>query len=154
MGNLDQYGMENYSEAGMDFEPLPAGWYCARIKEATVKATSSGTGVLLSCQFEIEDSSYKGRIVFHNFNLSNPNEKAVQIGLGTLRKCSRCAIGREASDTSELLDSHLMIKLSTEVNPGYADKNVVKDFKELEKKEKPKKTVSAEDDEDDSDVPF
>ena len=66
----------------MSYEPIPAGFYIAKIIESDLKITSSGTGQYIKNVWEIlegDDAQYNGRKIYQNLNIINDNETAVKI---------------------------------------------------------------------------
>ncbi len=61
-------------------DPFPLGWYVAVLLKLDVGPTSDGQGTKANGEFEIFDGPYKGRKVYHNFNMQNQSEKAQEIG--------------------------------------------------------------------------
>ena len=61
-------------------DPVPAGWYDVVIVESEAKQTQRKTGYFLALTYQIVSGEFKGRKVFQNINLQNPNEEAVRIG--------------------------------------------------------------------------
>jgi hypothetical protein len=125
---------ETYSAAELQpsqsYELLPAGWYTAIITDAELKDTKAGTGKYIKVRYDITGPSSQGRCVFGNFNISNPNPKAEEIGRQQLGDLMR-ALGLAAvNDTEQLLNGHLTIKI--DVRPGsgdYGPQNEVKGWK-------------------------
>lgn len=73
-------------------DPVPAGWYTAKITDAKVKDTKAGTGNFLEVTFSILGPSYEGRCVWGRFNLKNPNPQAEQIGQSQFMDMARAAL--------------------------------------------------------------
>lgn len=116
------------------FEPIPAGWYNARITEAEVKSTKAGTGSYIKVRYDITGPTHQGRVVYGNINLSNPNQQAEQIGIQQLGSLAR-AIGLEViSDSDQLINRDVQIKLSIKKDTSgqYNDSNDVKGFKAVD----------------------
>lgn len=116
------------------FEPIPAGWYNARITEAEVKSTKAGTGTYLKVRYDITGPTHQGRVIYGNINLSNPNQQAEQIGIQQLGSLAR-AIGLEViSDSDQLINRDVQIKLSIKKDTSgqYNDSNDVKGFKAID----------------------
>lgn len=114
-------------------DPVPAGWYTAKITDAKVKDTKAGTGNFLEVTFSIIGPSYEGRCVWGRFNLKNPNPQAEQIGQAQFMDMAR-AIGLEVVDDSDqLLGGELDIKVTVKKgDEQYNDSNDVKGFKALQ----------------------
>lgn len=73
------------------FEVLPAGKYNVFCNGAAVMDTKNGTGQYVQAEFVVMEGSYEGKRLFHNFNIKNQNQKAVDIGLGQLKSFLRYA---------------------------------------------------------------
>lgn len=115
-----------------NFELLPAGWYTAKVTAAEIKTTKAGNGTYLAVRYDITGPSYQGRVVFGNINLTNPNQKAEQIGLQQLGNIAR-AVGLEViSDSDQLIGHDLQIKLSIKKDDKYDDSNEIKGFKAID----------------------
>jgi hypothetical protein len=75
------------------------------MKQFQIKPTSSGTGTLGAAQFEIVDGTSKGRLIFHNFNLINPNPQAVEISSKQLNQLlSAAGTGEDISSLGNDFD--------------------------------------------------
>ena len=129
--NLESYDFVASENTG-SFEPLPEGWYTARIDGAELKPTKAGTGEYISVAYTIEGPSHVGRKVWGNLNIRNPNPQAENIGREQLSKLS-LAIGLPAMprDTDQLIGGVAQIKLSIRRSEQYGDGNEVKDWKAL-----------------------
>ena len=117
------------------FDPIPAGWYNARIVEAEIKNTSAGTGTYIKVRYDILGPGYQGRVIYGNLNLTNPNQQAEQIGIQQLGSLAR-AIGLDVvSDSDQLINKDVQIKLSIkkDTTGQYNDSNDVKGFKAMER---------------------
>jgi hypothetical protein len=109
------------------YELIPAGWYTAVITDAELKPTKSGTGEYIKCRYDITGPSSQGRIVFGNFYIKNQNAKAEEIGRQQLGEMMR-ALGLSAvSDTDQLINGHLSIKV--DVRPASGDYNAQNEVK-------------------------
>ena len=115
------------------FDPIPAGWYTARITETKLKKTKAGNGEYLEMKFDIVGPSYEGRCVWGRFNLKNPNPKAEQIGQQQFFDCARSIGLDRVTDSDEFLGGALQIKVAVKPADGqYDESNDVKGFKPLE----------------------
>lgn len=127
--NLGSKEYENTSS----FEPLPAGWYEAKIIASEVKETSTG-GEMVVNTYRIEGGQYGGRQVFGRMNVRNNSEKAEKIGRQQLNGLLT-AIGikpEEFEDTDDLVGKDVQIKLKIrEASGGYDASNDVSAFKAL-----------------------
>lgn len=112
---------------------IPAGVYRAQVEEVEVKETNSGDGLYIKAQFVVTDEDQNGRKFWHNFNIKNKNEKAVQIGLGQIKSLITSAGGEVGlfNDESALIGLECMVKLKVRASDGYGDQNQVVSFKSL-----------------------
>lgn len=94
-----------------DFEPLPAGKYLAIVSKSEMKDTKAGDGKYLALTFQVVDGQFKNRLVWHNLNLVNQSEVAVNIARSELK--AMCdALGITAlRDSNELHDKPMVISL-------------------------------------------
>lgn len=101
---------------------MAAGWYPAKgIIESEVKATKTG-GSLISVTIELQS----GRKVWHNFNIVNDSQKAVEIAYADLAAlCGAIGMQQAVSDTTQLHSRPFDVKLKVEQQEGYDPKNVV-----------------------------
>lgn len=101
-------------EPSKGFEPLPAGKYLAMIVNSELKPTQAGTGEYLKLEFEIIDGEFKGRKLFANLNLDNPNAQAVQIARAELSAICRAVNVLQPKDSVELHNLPLVLKVGME----------------------------------------
>jgi hypothetical protein len=106
-----------------EFEPLAPGWYTVRITDAEVKETKAGTGFYVKIEYTLENE----RKHWENYNIKNENEKAEEIGRGQFNAvCYACGLATPATDTNQLLNKKLQIKLKIEPAKGeYGPRNRV-----------------------------
>lgn len=115
------------------FDPIPAGWYQAKIKAAELKSTNTGSGEYIAVQYEILGPSHQGRVVFGNLNIRNQSAKAEEIGLQMLNALISSIGLSSISDTDELLNHETQIKVSVRPAQGnYEASNDIKGFKAIE----------------------
>ena len=68
------------------FDVLPAGQYSVQCEKAELQSTKLGDGQYIKCELTVVGhEKFNGRKIWQNFNISNPSEKAQQIGLGQLK---------------------------------------------------------------------
>lgn len=126
----------NNVEASGDYEPMEEGDYVLTLEEAEIKQTKAGTGEYLKAKFLVEGPTNKGRYVWHNFNTKNPNQKAVEIGLGQLRSLlenSGNGDNLTIQSPSELDGIQVGAKIGVKKSEEYGDQNVVKYFMPVSK---------------------
>jgi hypothetical protein len=127
------------------FEPLPAGWYAVGIEDAELKTTKAGTGKFIKLEMSVIDGQYKGRKLFHNINIVNPNQQAADIGIRDLARLGKAIGLMSINDTAQLIDSMVQVKLKVEAadeEKGYDAGNAITGFKAMDSA-KPTTTASA-----------
>jgi len=112
---------ENSEQLG-DFSALPNGEYIAQIKSSEMKKTKAGTGSYLQLIWTIlHPAEFKGRVLYDNLNLNNPNPVAEDIANKALNSiCAACdKVGVE--DSVELHGIPIKLKVqyvkATKVDP-------------------------------------
>ena len=114
------------------YESMPAGWYNAAITASEMKPTKSGDGSFLALLFEVVDGPYKGRKVFTNLNLRNPNQMAVEIAYKQLSSICHATGVLQVSDSTQLHNRPLQMKLKVKPAQGdYEASNEISGFAKL-----------------------
>lgn len=113
----------------VSFDAIPAGDYIAAIVASEEKQTQSGNGTYLKLTLEILEGEFKGRKLFDNLNLNNPNAQAVQIAKGTLSQICRSVNVMQPRQSEELHNKPMVIKVVL-LEKAYQgqDKNEVKGY--------------------------
>lgn len=114
------------------FEPLPAGWYNAKIIESEAKPTKDNNGGYLQLTLEILDGEHKGRKVFDRLNLWNQNTQAVEIAHRQLSAYCHATGVFIVQDSNQLHGIPLKVKLSQRQDPGYDMTNDIKAVKHIQ----------------------
>lgn len=109
-----------------DYAPLPEGWYSARIVNAEVRDTKSGTGKYIAVRYDITGPTNAGRVVWGNLNTKNQNPKAEEIGRQQMGDLMRAVGLAKLSDTDQLIGCEVKIKLAIRKSDQYGDGNEVK----------------------------
>lgn len=115
-------------DTGGDFEAIPEGWYKAAIVNDEERDTKAGNGSYIALEFEVLEGEYKGRHLWHNLNLNNPNQKAVEIARSHLAKICKAVGVPKPKSTAELHGKPLMLKNKVREYDGNKY-NDLKDFK-------------------------
>lgn len=111
------------------FEALPAGTYKAVITKTEMKDNRAKNGVFLEVELQIVDGEHANRKVWDRINLLNPSATAVEIGKRTLSAICHAVHVMRPSDTSELHNIPLIIKVGVEKRSDTDDmSNVVKGY--------------------------
>lgn len=102
MGNLggtfDATGVKPREE----FKTLDPGDYIVAITKSGVKETEKKDGSFLELEMDVLEGPAKGRKLFDNLNLNNPNAQAVEIAKATLSAICHAVGKLTVSDSSEL----------------------------------------------------
>jgi len=102
----------NQVEPTTAFEPLPAGKYLAMITASEMKPNKAGTGRYLELCFTIVEGEHRNRSLWARLTLENPNELAVRIARGELSAICRAVGVMTPSDSVELHNLPLVIKVA------------------------------------------
>ena len=102
MAKLDQAFDSNQHEDMNDFEPFPADKYNMQITKSEVKVTSKKTGKFIKFEISVLDGKYKGRKVWTQLNVVNPNPIAVEIAEKEMATICRACGKPQVQDTEEL----------------------------------------------------
>ena len=114
---------------GGSYDPIPDGEYVLKALDAEEKATSAGTGSYIKVKFEVVKGEYTGRLIWQNFNVNNPSEKAQRIGRQQMVAWATACGKPDADDTDKLLDKPFSAAVSIEKGTGgYSDSNRIKAF--------------------------
>ena len=109
------------------YEILPAGKYRAQIVESEMRVTKNGMGQFLWLMLDILDGEHKGRKIFDQLNLVNPNPTTVEIAQRTLSAICHATGKMHVSDSEEL---HLIpMTIQVGVKPpkdGYGERNTIR----------------------------
>lgn len=104
------------------FEPIAPGDYKAIIRETAIKINKAGNGRYINITYEIYDGNYKGRLVYGIYNIENPSDQSVAIGMSQLKEVSD-AINKPKFDENSLYKlngSKLMLQIGIDSkNPEY-----------------------------------
>lgn len=99
-------------EPNAGLKPVPVGKYKAIIRKSEKKANSAKTGHYIEMVFEIVEGDSRGKRVYARLNLWNPNNTAVEIARGELSAICHATGVMNLSDTQQLHNIPLMIKVS------------------------------------------
>ncbi len=109
------------------YEVLPAGKYRAQIIESEMRVTRNGMGQFLWLMLDILEGEHKGRKIFDQLNLVNPNPTTVEIAQRTLSAICHATGKMQVSDSEEL---HLIpMTIQVTVKPprnGYGESNGIR----------------------------
>jgi hypothetical protein len=112
-------------EPNAPLEPLPPGEYIARIVQSEMRVTKAGNGQLLWLDMEVLEGALKGRHLYDQLNLINPNPTAEEIAQRTLSAICHAVGKLQVADSEELHFQPLLVRVAVKPN-GY---NEVKGYK-------------------------
>lgn len=92
-------------------DPVPSGWYNAKITESSLEPTSKPGGQMLKLTMEIIDGQYVGRKVFDRLNLVNENPVAVEIAFKTLSAIQHAVGVIQCANSQQLHGIPLKVKV-------------------------------------------
>jgi hypothetical protein len=110
---LENFNPSDYPDPNK-FEPIPAADYLCVITDSEEKRTRAGTGSYLALTFEVIEGKYKGRKVWANLNIRNPNKTAEQIGREHLAAICRAVGATNPGDSYELHNKPLVVSVDIE----------------------------------------
>ena len=107
-------------------ELLPAGKYRAQIVESEMRVTKNGMGQFLWLMLDILEGEHKGRKIFDQLNLVNPNPTTVEIAQRTLSAICHATGKMHVSDSEELhlIPMTIQVKIRPPKN-GYGESNAI-----------------------------
>lgn len=118
----------DYQADDRDYTPVPAGVYRLKATNAEQKATRTG-GEMIAVTFQIAEGQFKGRLIWHNFNVVNKSAQAERIGRSQVEAWKKAAGKPNAGSTDQLLDAPFFARVSIEEQPGYNPRNRIDGFK-------------------------
>lgn len=125
LGNFDATQVEPTK----DFELIPDNtWVEAMISESEMKSTTKG-GKYLKLVMDIVAGPFKGYHLWENLNLVNANATCVQIAKGKLSSICRAAGVMRVTDSVQLHNLPMMVKVGLEKGDDGVTRNKVKDYK-------------------------
>jgi hypothetical protein len=120
-GTFDATGVE----PNAPLEALPPGDYRVQILQSEMRVTKAGTGQMLWLDMEVLEGPLKGRHVYDQLNLINPNPTAEEIAQRTLSAICHAVGKLQVADSEELHFLPMVVKVAVKPN-GY---NEVKGYK-------------------------
>ena len=141
MANLNFDARQVEPQKALD--PIPAGWYNAKITESEMKPTKDGEGTMLALTLQVIDGQYANRKLFDRLNLQNKNAVAQNIAYQTLSAICHATGVIQVQDSQQLHGIPLMVKVN--LRPAgqgkdgqfYDASNEVKGYKAIEGQQAP-----------------
>ena len=126
------------------FTPIPEGVYTCVIAASEEKPTAAGTGEYLKLTLEVIDGEHKGRPLFDNLNLKNPNAQTVEIAKSTLSAICRAVGVMQPKHAMELHGKPLAVAVKVEKRKDNGElSNRIKGYKSLGGTAQPAATTPA-----------
>jgi len=133
MTKLDKKFDANEVDPNTSYDLLEADWYPAQLEKSEIKRTKADDGSYLSLMFKIIDGKAKGRTVFTNLNLDNPNPVAVEIAERNFSALCHAVGVLVVKDTKQLHGKPLAIKVGISPAEGkYDASNDIKGYRSLD----------------------
>lgn len=110
---------------GGNYDPIPAGKYVAKISEATVGLTKSGTGEYIKVRWDVLGPAHQGRVVFQNLNIRNQSSAAEEIGRRQLGEIMRAIGLATVEDTDQLIGGEAEIRVKVKEDDQYGPRNEI-----------------------------
>jgi hypothetical protein len=115
--------------APAEYDPIPEGDYILKAVDAEEKETSRGDGTYIKVKFEVAKGEHAGRLLWQNFNIVNPSEKAQRIGRQQLVAWATACGKPNVDDTDKLLGKPFGASVAIEPGKnGYKASNRIKVF--------------------------
>ena len=112
-----------------DYRPFPKGNYKLQAVEAEEKETAKRNGTYIKVKFEVVSGEHTGRLLWENFNVSNPSEVAQRIGRQQLVAWATACNKPDATDTDVLIGKTFEASVDIEKGTGgYEDSNKIKGY--------------------------
>lgn len=109
------------------FELLPPGSYKAQIVDSELRVTRNGTGKFLWIMLDILEGPYRGRKLFDQLNLVNPNPITVEMAQRTLSSICHAVGQLQVTDSEQLHLKPMTIAVSIEpAKNGYGERNRIR----------------------------
>ena len=124
MGNLSGINPSDYPDPNR-YDPIPAGDYLCVIIDSEERKNKSGRGSHLKVVFEVLEGKYKGRKIWSNFNIHNPNPDAEQIGRAHLAAVCRAVGVVSPDDSFELHNKPMVVSVGIEKRKDTGDERNV-----------------------------
>ena len=87
------------------------------------------------------EGQYSGRTLFHNLNLQNKNQKAVDIAESQLAQIFKAINVLKPKSEQDMLNKPLVVKVNVKQQEGYEPQNRISYFNTVKSKSSPDTTV-------------
>lgn len=89
-------------EASAPAESVPAGEYKVQVISSELKETKAGNGSFIEMVYLITQGEHENYKIWDRFNVDNPNQQAVDIGLRQFKQLAEACGKPDCTDTEEL----------------------------------------------------
>lgn len=107
-----EFSVATLPKSTNSYDPIPAGWYQARIIDAEAKATKDGGGQYLKMRWEVLGPTHASRQIFGNVTLRNHSEVAEKIGQEQLSAMMTAVGLATLSRTEQLIGKSCEVKVT------------------------------------------
>lgn len=112
-----------------NYDPIPPNKYLCMITDSKIAPNAKNTGTLLTLTWEvIEEGPYKGSMIFDNLNVQHQNAKAQEISQRQLSAICHATGVMNVSDSVQLHNIPVIVKVDIERSEGYSPKNITKGY--------------------------
>ena len=111
-----------------EFGVLPPGDYPVMLDEAELVDTKAGDGKYMKAKFRVFEGVYANRILFHNFNIYNKNEKAQNIGRAQLKQFGKACGLNQPKNPHDFIGYKVMAKIKVHKDETYGEQNKIAGF--------------------------
>ena len=127
MANIAGFDASQVGEM-MEFSAIPEGQYVVIATQSEMKPTKNGQGQYLQFTFEVLDGQFKGRKLWTHLNLHNASQTAVDIAQRELGAICKAVGVIKPSDSSELHNLPMLVKVAVELNDKNQETNIIKKY--------------------------
>lgn len=127
MANIAGFDASQVGEM-MEFSAIPEGQYVVIATHSEMKPTKNGQGQYLQFTFEVLDGQFKGRKLWTRLNLHNASQTAVDIAQRELGAICKAVGVIKPSDSSELHNRPMLVKVAVELNDKNQETNTIKKY--------------------------
>jgi hypothetical protein len=118
-------------QKALDNSPIPAGTYTAHVIESAVKPLKSGNGNGMFLTFEILEGPSAKRRVWTTLNVQHSNPDTQSIAQKQLSALCHAVHVIRMTDTSQLHNKPLKIRVTIKKDEQYGDRNEVKGYEPI-----------------------
>ena len=111
------------------FDPLPDGWYPARVNKIEQRTSGAGN-TYLNFEYEIAEGDHSGRKVWDGFHLWHPSAQTVQISQRRISALFKAAGFSALGNPDDLQGVEVQVRVRVRAaSNGYDPSNEVRDYR-------------------------